>query len=378
MKTSPFTFGHTVSGKFFTDRKQDKLHLYSNLTNNINTMIISPRRWGKSSLVEEVFKEIKHKNKKIIPVSIDLFSVADETEFLERFSREVIKASSSKWEDWVKSTKEFFKGLSPVISLGSDPLQDFSIQFNIQNLTQQADEILNLPEIIAKNKKIKFVIGLDEFQNLSNFNHFETLEKKMRAVWQRQKSVTYCLYGSKRHMMSEIFNNSSKPFYRFGDVMLLQKIPQTEWKKYIVRKFNQTGKVISKDLAGKIADKMEQHSWYVQQYAHYVWIRTGKEVDETILKQALDEIIAVNKPFFQNTMEQLSQTQINLLKAIADNQTKLTAASVMQKYKLGTPRNVSKNKQILLKNDIIEIQPDKSIIFLDPVFKIWFLNEFVK
>ena len=68
------------------------------------------------------------------------------------------------------------------------------------------------------------IICLDEFQNLAFFKDFENFEKKLRATWQRQKSVTYCLYGSHKHMMTEIFNNPSKPFYRFGDIMLLQKI----------------------------------------------------------------------------------------------------------------------------------------------------------
>ena len=332
---------------------------------------------GKSSLVEEVFYQINNKEKNIKTVNIDLFSVADENEFLEKLAREVIKASSKKWEDWIKHTKMFFKSLIPTISFGNDPTQDFSLRFDFRELPKHTDEILNLAEEIALKKNIKFIIGFDEFQNLNQLNNFSEFEKKMRAVWQRQKHVTYCLYGSKRHMMTDIFNNPSKAFYRFGDITFLQKIPTREWVKFIYKNFERTGKTISKKQAEKIAELMDNHSWYVQQLAHYVWVNTKNKTEEQTIDKALQEIINVNKPFFQNQIDHLSNTQINLLKAIISGETKLTASEVMQNYKLGTPRNVSKNKQVLIQNDIIDIQSNKQIELLDPVFKIWFQQEFL-
>src|SRR5690606_6140286 len=132
------------------------------------------------------------------------------------------------------------------------------------------------PEIIGKKKKIKFIICLDEFQNLSYLNDSLNFEKKLRANWQRHKSVTYCLYGSKRHMMTEIFNSSSKPFYRFGDIIMLQKIEAAKWKKFIKEGFEKTGKKIEESLCGIIPQVMKNHPWYVQQLAHYTWNLTDK------------------------------------------------------------------------------------------------------
>ena len=117
MKKSPFVYGSTVSSKSFTNREKEAEKLYQNLTQGINTTIISPRRWGKSSLVEKVINDINQKEKTFKTVIIDLFSVACEEEFLEVFTREVIKASSSKWEDWVKTEKNFFKQLIPLIKV---------------------------------------------------------------------------------------------------------------------------------------------------------------------------------------------------------------------------------------------------------------------
>ena len=377
MNKSPFVFGKTVSGQAFTNRIEDKKRLLGNLTNGINTIIISPRRWGKSSLVENVFEEINQQNKNIKTLHIDLFSVADENEFLEKLAREIIKASSNKWEEWIDNAKNFFKMLIPTISLGSDPMQDFSLSFNIKDLPKHSDEILNLAEVIAQKKDIKFVIGLDEFQNIGQYSNYPEFEKKLRSVWQRQKKVTYCLYGSKRHMMTDIFNNPSKAFYRFGELILLQKIATKEWIKYIIDNFKKTGKVITKSQAEKISILMDNHPWYVQQLAHYVWMKTPKNTTDTIIEEALNEIIDVNKPFFQFQIEQLSNTQINLLKAVAHGETKLTSGAVMQKYKLGTPRNVSKNKNSLIQKDIIDIQSNKKIIFLDPVFQLWFEQDYL-
>ena len=373
--TSPFIYGSTVSNLAFTNRVKETEKLFYNLTSGINTTIISPRRWGKSSLVEKVFNQINKREKNIKTVVIDLFSVQSEDEFLEVFAKEVVKASSSKWEEWVKTSKEIFKKIIPKISFGIDPQNEFNLSFELEDLIRHKDEILNLPEVIAKKKKIRFIIALDEFQNIATFKNYEVLEKSMRSKWQRQKNVTYCLYGSKRHMMTDIFDNSSKPFYRFGDIMLLEKIAKEDWIKFIILSFKNTGKYISKEMAGKITELMKNHSWYVQQLSHYTWYQTQKETNVRDLNVSLQELINANTPLFQRDIESLSKTQLNLLKAIAMKERKLTSVAVMKKYKLGTPRNVSKNKINLLKNDSIN-QVNGLYEFLDPVFELWFLKQF--
>ena len=244
MKDSPFIYGSIVSTHSFTNREIETEKLKGNLLNGINTTIISPRRWGKSSLVEKVISDINKKNKDVKTTIIDLFAVSNEEEFLEIFAKNVIKASSTKWQEWLSSGKDFFKKLIPKLSIGIDPTTDFSISFDWKELKKNSDEILNLPETISKQKNIKFIICLDEFQNLSSFPDYPNFEKKLRANWQRQKNVTYCLFGSKKHMMADIFNNPSKPFYRFGDIILLQKISIEKWVLFILKGFKETGKQI--------------------------------------------------------------------------------------------------------------------------------------
>jgi len=375
MKDSPFIYGTIVSIQSFTNREAESAKLQSNLLNGINTTIISPRRWGKSSLVEKVITDINKKDKKTKTVIIDLFSVSSEEDFLEQFAREVIKASSSKWQEWMSSGKEFFKKLIPKLSIGIDPSTDFSLSFDWHELKKNSDEVLNLPETIAKKRGIKFIICLDEFQNLSSFNDYLFFEKKLRACWQRHKSVTYCLYGSKRHMMTDIFNNPSKPFYRFGDIMLLQKIETKKWVSFICKSFAATDKQIDENTAGIIPLVMKNHSWYVQQLAHYAWNVTHKRATATEINTALKELINANTPLYQKETESISHTQLNLLKAVAKNETQFTSTAVMINYQLGTPRNVSKNKTLLINNDIIH-EINNKFEFVDPAFELWFKKQF--
>jgi hypothetical protein len=259
-KKSPFIYGSTVSVNSFTDREEDSKKLFNNLVLGINSILVSPRRWGKSSLVEKVINDINRERKDIKTVLIDMFTVSSEEEFLELFTREVIKASATKWEEWVNNGTTFFKKLIPTINIGLNPATDFSVSFNREELIKHKDEILNLPEIISKKKGVRFVIALDEFQNIAMFTDYQNLEKRMRAIWQRQKSVSYCLFGSKRHMMTDIFDNSSKPFYRFGDIIWLQKIERNKWVDFIVSGFQTTGKRITDDEAEYIARLMKDHS----------------------------------------------------------------------------------------------------------------------
>ncbi len=371
IESSPFQYGTTVSNNCFTNREEEMAKLISNLTLQNNTMLISPRRWGKSSLVEKSLLEIGKTHKKIHIVSLDLFSVSSQREFLALFARQVIKASSNKWQDWMNTGKEFFKQVVPKLSVGVDPNSDFSVSFDFAALDKYPEEILNLPEAIGTAKNSRFIICIDEFQSLSDFKEYQKLEKIMRAVWQRQKQVTYCLYGSKRHMMTDIFDNPAKPFYRFGDIIMLPKIERENWAKFIVSGFKRTSKFIAIAHARLIADLMKNHSWYVQQLSHYTWQKTKTKADSAHVKAALAELVQANSPLYIKEIETISKTQIYLLKAIAQGESKLTSTSVIREYRLGTPRNVSKNRDKLIQSDTIHLA-EGIFEFLDPAFELWF------
>lgn len=172
-------------------------------------------------------------------------------------------------------------------------------------------------------------------------------------------------------MMEDIFNNPGKPFYRFGDIILLNKIKRDKWISFIQKSFETSGKKISDVNAECIAESMNDHSWYVQQLAHYVWQKSGKTVKMNEIYSALTELLYANSPFYLREVESLSKGQINLLKAIANKETQLSSVLVMDRYNLGTSASVVKNKSILMYADLIHEQ-DKNIEFLDPAFELWF------
>ncbi|MDR0748923.1 MAG: ATP-binding protein [Tannerellaceae bacterium] len=374
---SPFQYGKLAEGTTFVNRLKEKQMLKNNLVSGINTMLISPRRLGKSSLVKLATTELLNENKEIKVCYIDAFTLNTEEGFYQAFAREVIKSASNRWESWLTTGKKYLQALSPRISIGSDPMYDFSIGFEMSAIKENELELLNLPEKIAQAKKIKMIVCIDEFQNFAKMKTYPELEQKMRSVWQHQQNVTYCFYGSKRHMMMEIFNSSSKPFYRFGQIMFLSKIAENEWVDFIVNAFGRTGKSISSELAKTLVSKVDLHSWYVQQLSHFVWNLTENEVTEDILMQATEQVIDANLPLYQRECEALSATQINLLAAVASGEQMLASAEVTAKYRLGTSQNVSKNKKTLQNADLLE-KTKNGFNFLDPVFKQWFVSEYVR
>ena len=218
---NPFVFGKAAEGEYFTDRSEDAKRLNANLTHGINTILISPRRWGKTSLVKKVISEITNPN--IKPIYIDIFQCKSEYEFYHAFASTIIKQTSSKLEEWAEMAKTFLSRVSPKFSFGPDPMSDFSLSFDWNPKDDSDLEILQLPEKIAKEKNIRLVVCIDEFQQIGDFTDSVKLQRKMRSVWQHQQNVTYCMFGSKKHLMEYIFNDKSMPFYKFGDMMFLKK-----------------------------------------------------------------------------------------------------------------------------------------------------------
>ncbi|MCE3225839.1 MAG: family ATPase [Bacteroidetes bacterium] len=368
---TPFNFGRTVKSECFTNREQEIKKLASNFQNKINTTIISPRRWGKSSLVEKVAGQVKSKTLRVI--TIDLFGMRTEEEFYNALANAVIKSTSTKTEEWLELGKKFLKTITPKFTLEMGEKQNMSMELDLDAIKKYYRELLDLPEKIAKEKNIEIVICIDEFQNISTFNDHIAVQKRLRSVWQHHEHVTYCLYGSKQHMMMDLFNKQSNPFYRFGELMYLPKIAEAKWVSYITKQFSKTKKEISSELALKIAQAVKCHPYYVQQLAHLTWINTDKKATEAILKQSTQELLEQNAILYFKETEELNNTELNLLKAIVKNEKQLSSKETIQKYKLGTSANVIKAKNTLIQKEIIDISQGNAE-FIDPAYELWFMN----
>lgn len=367
---SPFLYGKTVSEDSFTNRKADITRLSNNLQHHINTILISPRRWGKSSLVKKVAATLESRTTKLI--RLDLLSIRNEEEFYKRLAAETIKATSNKLTEWIETGKQFLQHITPKISLGTDPLNDFEINFEWKELEKHYQEILNLPQKIAARKKLHLIICIDEFQNCASFKEPLLFQKRLRTEWQHHNKVTYCLYGSRQHMMAQLFEKQSMPFYKFGDVFYLLKIERSEWILFIRKQFAATKKNISEELANNIAALVEDHSYYVQQLSYLVWSSTPKTVTKEIIQQAAETLLAQNAILYTRDTEELTNSQHHFLKAVASGIHKgLSSYDVVQEYRLGTSANVQKIKKALLQKELID-DSDGAIYFLDPVYQLWF------
>ena len=121
---TPFIFGKIATNKNFTDREKETANLVQNFMSLINTIIISPRRWGKSSLVNKAAKLAMAQESNLRICHIDLFNVRNEEHFYSLLAQKVIAATSTKWEE----------------------------------VKHNPDEVLDLAEKIAKKKGLKIVI----------------------------------------------------------------------------------------------------------------------------------------------------------------------------------------------------------------------------
>jgi hypothetical protein len=365
----PFVFGRIVTGSQFIDRKKELAKLKTNIDHGIHTVLISPRRWGKSSLVKYLSKKLS-KNKNLKFVFIDLFRQADELEFYEEYSQTVLKEVSTKLEDLGNLVQKFFKTIQPGITIGNVGSGEFNVTLQWEDMEKNYDEILDLPEKLAKKRKQKFIICIDEFQNMEKFKNPGLFQSRLRSVWQHHTHVVYILYGSKRPIMDKIFNDQNNPFYRFAENMYLPKIKKKHFSRYIISTFEKSGKTIPKDRAVKIIDLAEKNPYFVQQLARYVWMKSSEMVVESDLQEAVDEIMLQNAIWYLREVERMTPPQFNYLKAVVNKEQNLSGQEVLKKYKLGSSANVAKIKKVMEEREILDYwnpYPE----FMDHFFKEW-------
>lgn len=367
---SPFQFGTLATKQNFIDRVADRAMLKQLLYSHINVMLVSPRRWGKSSLVKMAMDELCEEHKEVRVCYIDAFATASEAEFYKSFASSVIACASTKIERWIDDAKKFLSGVVPQIVVNNQ-INEF-MAFDMKYVPREQDKltILRLPETLSHSKGIKIIVCIDEFQQLATLPEYKDMEGKMRSVWQQQELATYCLYGSKRSMMMNIFNNAASPFYRFGQIIFMQKIKKEDWMEFIISSFQKTDKEISDALASRICDVVECHSWYIQQLCYFVWSFTADRATGEIVDRGVEQVLNINTPMFQNDTDNLTSTQKEMLKAIAAGEQRLSSQEVKAKYHLGNPNTIVRNKRTLQSKDIIE-ETDGHFAFVDPVYKLW-------
>lgn len=364
-----FVYGMSVEGENFTDRVKETKRLKLDFENGINVILVSPHRMGKSSIVKRVKSEMTNPGLKI--VLMDIYDCRSEYDFYNRFASAIIKGTSTKTEQILETIKRFLVRLTPKISFSPEPMSEVSLSLGITPQNYQPEEILQLPEMIAQEQGVHLVVCIDEFQQIGEFSDSLAVQKRLRGVWQHQRNVSYCLFGSKKHLMTRLFQNRKMPFYQFGETMFLDKIPTSDWIAYICSRFVKQGKQISEELAQKICETVENNSSYVQQLAWNVFAETNKEATIEDFENGVQALMAQCSGLFEQQIMGLTSYQLNFIRAICDGvHTDFGSKTILENYNLGTKSNITRIKTTLRDRELIDITQD-GVFLEDPVFRMW-------
>lgn len=374
MKEIPFIFGRSVSGSHFTDRVQETEMLVNNFTYGVNTIIISPRRYGKTSLVRKAGALAENRNVRV--VYVDGFAARSPQEFGVVFANALVRQTSSRLEEIISTARELLSRCHPSVTLGSENSGEITLSLEFKNEEQDLMDILDLPEKIAKRKNCRIVVCIDEFQQIGEFNDTINFQKKLRSVWQHQQLTSYCLYGSKKHMMNELFALPSMPFYNFGQIINLKKIPQEDWVKFILEKFEEIKMPVTETTARRICELTENYSAYVQQLAWLVWTNYDPSEQEKVVEESYHQLIDHGAILFEQQTQDLTDYQLNFLRMILDDKEEnYSSMDAVRKYNLGSVANVSRLKKSLIRKELVEVEGRK-LILRDPVLKAWLHRQF--
>lgn len=364
-----FVYGISVKGNNFTDRVKETQRLKMNFENGQNVILISPRRMGKTSLVRHVQDVVD--SAIVQTVYIDIYDCRSEYDFYNKFATAIMKQTANKMEMVLENIKQFLVRLTPKISFQPDPVSDYSISLGITPKDYSPEEILALPEQVALKIGKHIVICIDEFQQIGEWNDSLLVQKRMRGVWQHQEHVSYCLFGSKQHMMTNLFQNKRMPFYQFGEPNYLQPISTADWTPFIQSKFQEKGLDISEHYVARICEIVQNQSSYVQQLAWNVMLNTHEIVTDIEIDLGVNDLLAQSTPLFMEQMNSLSTYQLNFLHAIIDGQhNQFTSQEVLKKYNLGTKSNIQKIQKVLIEKDFIEKRID-GVYISDPILQLW-------
>lgn len=366
----PFVFGKQTPDANFIGREEESERLRKNFKFGVNTILMSPRRWGKTSIVHRIGNEVK--SDKLIVVYMDIFSCRSEYDFYNTFAEQILIQTGNRFEEWKGIAADFIARLSPRISYSVDGgVNECSVSLGITPKTHKPEEVLNLPQTIAEKKGCDILVCIDEFQQVGEFADSLSVQKRMRGVWQLQQNVSYCLYGSKKHMMESLFLKKSFPFYKFGDTVPLNKIPLEKWIPYIKRGFETSGKGIGEKAIEKLCEAVDYNPSYVQQFAWILLTNTTTDVTDSDVDASLQELIDENAPLFTQQTESLTTYQLNFLRAIMQGvQKDFGKAEIREEYNLGSYPNIVRIKSSLIDKELIDVIDGLTYI-ADPLLKLW-------
>lgn len=358
MKENPFKFGTVVDGVHFTDREDELAEIGSYLKGENHLIIISPRRFGKTSLIRKILNETDRKY-----IYLDLQLTLSEEDLAAQLLKRVYRIFPwQKLREYIKS----FRLIPAVIMNPVTGEVEISFHPGSRDLAPLED-VLNLIEKLSKDDN-RIIVVLDEFQEIFRIN--KGLDKILRSVIQNHRNVNYVFLGSSESMIREIFEKKGSPFYRFGTLFTLGKIPEEKFRLFL--EYNFTGFIKEAGIiTGFILKITRSHPYYTQQLAFMVWElinRTG--YSDEIVDNAADEIVTSHDNDFELLWNTLNRTDMMVLAGMSGSDLSPLTDEFGKQYGTGAASTVFSSLQKLVKKGMI-IKEGSTYYIDDPFFRRW-------
>jgi hypothetical protein len=373
---NPFVYGEVVPAAAFVDRVSELDRLVADLADGQKVFLISPRRYGKSSLVRHALATMTRRGALAVEVTVSSFS--SYVAFLEGYARALV-AAETPWDRARTWLAEMIRSTRPEIRLStkSDPFGSISVSFpNVKSgrdISRLAQEVYMLPARLAEARRRKVVVALDEFQAIGGFNG-GSVEHALRAAVQHQRDVGYVFAGSEPSLMERMIG-PRRPFYKAGPVMRLDKIPSEEFAAFIDARFNRSGIRADAGLGAAVVELAGNLPYDVQRLAHETWdeVRAAGRRRATLddLHHALRRLLAEQQMMFEELWQRLTLAQRAVLRAVVlQDGRELLSADVRARHRLGGPSTVQTALAALLRDDVIARESDRYVV-VDSLLREW-------
>ncbi len=373
---NPFVYGEVVPGEAFVDRETELDRLVSDLGNGQKVFLISPRRYGKSSLIRQALDSLRRRG--ALTVELTVSSYSSYLAFLEGYAR-AMASVESKWErarTWlteaIASTRPEIRYEPKETGLGRLSVA-FPLVATARDINRLANEVFALPGKLAAERKRAVVVALDEFQAIDSFNG-GSVEHAIRAAAQHQRQVGYVFAGSEPSLMDKMIG-PRRPFYKAGPVMRLQKISPTIFGDFIDRRFTKSGIKPEPGLAEAIVDLAGNLPYDVQRLAHEAWddvrARGGRKATLEDLHETLARLMSEQETIFEALWQRLTLQQRATLRAVVlQAGREIHSADARTRHRLGGPSSIQKSLAALTKQDVL-LKEGPRYVVVDSLLREW-------
>jgi uncharacterized protein len=376
MTANPFVYGEVVTATAFTDREEERARLARDLAEGQKVFLISPRRYGKSSLIRGVMKTLAAE--RILTVEVTVAASSSYVGFLEAYARALVSAETpvSGLRRW---TSELLKGLRPEMRFDAEPAGSprFSVTFpavrSARDTARLAAEVFALPARIAAARRQRMAVALDEFQTIAAFDG-GNVEHALRAAVQEQRSVGYVFAGSEPSLMERMLT-PKRPFYKAGPVVRLGKIDERLFAEFIETRFTKSGIRPQDNLGAAIVELAENVPYDVQRLAHETWddVRAAgrKAAGLEDLHLTLARLLDQQHTVFEEAWQRLTLAQRAVLRAIVlEDGRELLSAGVRQRHRLAAASSVQSALAALVREDIVMKDQGRYVVN-DSLYREW-------